>query len=101
MDLKIIKAMELGYYLQRQDVYLIDIRPREEYERAHIEGAINVPIDRLERFFSGRNQSGCYILYCERGIASLREGRRLVQRGYRIGTLAGGFSMYERNRKSR
>lgn len=101
MYLKIIKPSELESYLRRSKTLLIDIRSLEEYHSSHIEGAINVPQDCLDRYFKSADRSKLYILYCQRGITSLREGKRLAQQDYRIGTLAGGFSVYDRNRKSR
>jgi rhodanese-related sulfurtransferase len=39
---------ELIARLRRGDVVLVDVRPREEFEAGHIEGARSIPIDELE-----------------------------------------------------
>ncbi|WP_081904370.1 ArsR family transcriptional regulator [Brevibacillus thermoruber] len=39
---------ELHSRLQADDIVLIDVRPREEYEYEHIPGAISVPISEIE-----------------------------------------------------
>ena len=40
---------ELRERLRSGDVVLVDVRPRQEFEAGHIEGARSVPIDELER----------------------------------------------------
>jgi rhodanese-related sulfurtransferase len=45
--IKHIHAHALKMLLDAKDVLLIDVREPSEYETAHIEGALSVPLDRL------------------------------------------------------
>jgi rhodanese-related sulfurtransferase len=40
---------ELLERLRRGDVVLVDVRPTEEFSAGHIEGAISIPPDEIER----------------------------------------------------
>ena len=48
-DVEAIGREELIERLRRGDVVLVDVRPSEEFEAGHIEGARSIPIDELER----------------------------------------------------
>src|SRR5918911_4092004 len=48
-DVETISRDELVERLGRGDVVLVDVRPREEFEAGHIEGAKSIPIDELEQ----------------------------------------------------
>jgi rhodanese-related sulfurtransferase len=47
-DVEAIGRDELLARLRRRDAILVDVRPREEYEAGHIEGARSIPLDELE-----------------------------------------------------
>ena len=96
MVLKIIRAVDLNKYLNRSDVYLLDIRSKEEFAHFHIEHAIHVPEQNLDIFMQKRGKRAMYILCCQRGVTSVREGKRLCQKGYSVATLAGGVAAYQK-----
>ena len=47
-DVDAIGRDELIARLRKGDVVLVDVRPAEEYEAGHIEGARSIPLDELE-----------------------------------------------------
>ena len=47
-DVDVVGRDELIARLRKGDVVLVDVRPREEFEAGHIEGARSIPIDELE-----------------------------------------------------
>jgi len=63
------------------DVYLIDVRPREEFEFSHIPGAISVPVTELAVHLSSMAGNrpivaycrGRYCMYAVEAVQSLRE----------------------------
>ena len=55
---------ELRSRLARGDVVLIDVRPREEFEAGHIEGASSIPIDELERRIAELPADREVVAYC-------------------------------------
>ena len=47
--MRLIAASTLDDY-RRSGAYLIDLRTKEEFEKGHIEGAVNIPYDFLEDY---------------------------------------------------
>ena len=55
---------ELRERLRRGDVVLVDVRPAEEFDAGHIEGARSIPLDELDRRL-GELPSGLEVIaYC-------------------------------------
>ncbi|SCI67698.1 Thiosulfate sulfurtransferase PspE precursor [uncultured Roseburia sp.] len=94
MNICMMKAKELDYYKNEKGGILIDLRGAGEYRKDHIPGAVNVPYDTLERFAAVSDKRQLYLLYCDRGIMSLKAARRLAREGYQICALAGGLKAY-------
>ena len=59
-----IGGEELAARLKRGDVVLVDVRPPEEYDAGHIEGAISVPLAELERRLGELPGDREVIAYC-------------------------------------
>jgi len=82
-DFQPIGRKELLRGLKEGRVVLIDVRPREEYEAQHIEGAVSVPLDEVERFARSAPRRKQVVAYC-RGpycVYSLQAVKRLRKRG--------------------
>src|ERR671925_238618 len=47
-DVEPISRAELLTRLRSNDVVLVDVRPLEEFEAGHIDGAVSIPLDELE-----------------------------------------------------
>ena len=91
MDVPLISAKEISLYMDEK-VRLIDMRSADEYEKCHLDGALSVPYD--DDFASWRltlPQNDGYILYCDRGNASLYAARQLSAQGVRVYAVAGGM----------
>lgn len=74
---------------------IIDVRNRREYEKGHVKGAVNLPYDHLlERVCLPRDK--ILVICCERGAASMAEGKRLAENGYEVKTVIGGMHAYRR-----
>jgi len=74
-------------------VTILDVRPEEEFRAGHLPGAINVPIDKLERFLTKLPKGKEVVAYC-RGpycLMSYDAVERLRERGWRARRLQDGF----------
>jgi phage shock protein E len=63
----VVDAEQIKSRLQgKQKVVLIDARPEEEYQQAHIPGALNIPADRIkaEAARLPREKKTAIIFYC-------------------------------------
>ncbi len=63
-DVEAIGAEELVARLRRRDVVLVDVRPAEEFEAGHIDGARSIPIDELESRLSELPENREVVAYC-------------------------------------
>ena len=63
-EVEAIGRDELRSRLARGDVVLVDVRPVEEFEAAHIEGASSIPVDQLERRIAELPADREVIAYC-------------------------------------
>lgn len=50
--------------MEKDEVLLLDVRPKEEYETDHIPGAISIPIEELEQHLSSLPVSMEIVAYC-------------------------------------
>jgi len=78
---------------QGDSVVLIDVRPAPEYHAGHLEGAINVPPDRLESLPGDLPADGDVVAYCRGAYCAYADLaiRRLQARGRRAFRLDGGY----------
>ena len=63
-EVESITRDELVERLSRGDVVLIDVRPRQEFDAGHIEGAQSIPIDELEQYLAHLPSDREVIAYC-------------------------------------
>jgi rhodanese-related sulfurtransferase len=69
---------------------LIDVREVDEYEAAHVPGAILLPLSELESRLDEVPQGEPLLLICKSGARSRRAGEVLAQRGHEVTNVAGG-----------
>lgn len=82
----------------KQDVVLVDIREKHEWNEAYIPGAIHIPRGFLEFDIEENvlDNEQTVILYCASGRRSLLAGTTLQQMGYtNVISMAGGFGRWK------
>ena len=72
----------------------IDIRDEAEYELGHIDDALWMSISNLLREDRALDKSKAYLLYCKYGTISRELGERLLDEGYHVANLSGGYGQY-------
>lgn len=71
------------------DASLIDVRQPDEYEQAHVPGAVLVPLDELpERV--GDLPDGPLLVICRSGARSMKACEWLAPQGHDVANVAGG-----------
>lgn len=63
-DLALVDGKQLLELVRRGQVLLLDVRPIEEYETAHLAGAISIPHDELKKRLSELPRSRKIVAYC-------------------------------------
>jgi len=67
---------------------IIDVRSKKEYNRGHIEGAVNIPIDVLDKMFTRLPRDKELIVYCRSGSRSMVAARLLREQGWVVHDIA-------------
>lgn len=84
-DVHTLGLSELLEKMSGGSVILIDVRPKEEFDAAHIPGAISIPLSELEHLITTLPQNSEIAAYC-RGpycVYAAQAARFLNDRGYR------------------
>jgi rhodanese-related sulfurtransferase/predicted transcriptional regulator len=87
-DVEAIDRDELVDRLRRGDVILVDVRPSEEFDAGHIDGARSIPIDELEDRLAELPDDREVVAYCRgpfcayahEAVRSLRAAGRAARR---------------------
>ena len=64
------------------DIVIIDVRGREEYNKRHIRNARNIPIDQIEKRKGSLPKDKDILVYCQNGSRSIRAIRVLEVSGF-------------------
>ncbi|SIR86907.1 Rhodanese-like domain-containing protein [Peribacillus simplex] len=59
-----VSPSELKERMDKGEVILLDVRPMEEYEEAHIPGAVSMPIEELSEKLSTLPTNCDVVVYC-------------------------------------
>jgi len=92
-DLEPLIAKDLLDKINNKEVTVLDIRSPNEYERGHLPGAINIPLEELEKHLGELEKDREIIAYC-RGpycILSFEAVKRLRELGFSSRRLQNGF----------
>jgi len=85
---------------QLDDVQVIDIRPREQFERGHIPGAVNIPMGALPRQIEDHDWGEEVVVACPIGQSSVQAARLIesyeaVDDDATVASMAGGYEAWE------
>lgn len=76
-------------------VTLLDVRTAEEYNRGHIDGFINIPVDHLRERLGALDFGKPVYVMCQSGLRSYIAARILAGNGYDCYNFTGGFRFYD------
>lgn len=82
-------------------VQLLDVRTVGEYERGHIEGFTNIPVDSLRDNLGELDPSKPVYVICQSGVRSYIASRILTQRGFDCFNFSGGYRFFAAVTKER
>ena len=73
---------------------LVDVRDPDEFETGHVPGAINLPLNQIRHRLDELPRDREVWLYCGVGQRAYYATRVLMQNGFRVKNLSGGFRTY-------
>ena len=83
------------------DAQLIDVRTAGEYERGHIPGAVNIPVDELRENIDKLDTTRPVIVSCQVGLRGHVAARILSGYGIDVANLDGGYLTYTHGQSAR
>lgn len=110
-----ISVRKLDYYVNNPNSIIIDLREKEDYRKAHVKNAVNIPYNEMKNkikelkqknaWFYRRNRylqiedkiyndSYIYVFYCERGATSTSVCMQMSGLGFISKSVIGGFNNY-------
>ena len=78
----------------RSGVMLVDVRSAEEFAMGSIEGAVNIPLDGSRAEFRNLPKDRTIVVFCAIGLRGYIAARVLMQLGYEVVNLNGGYRTY-------
>ncbi|WP_135853023.1 rhodanese-like domain-containing protein [Halorussus salinus] len=91
---------ELDARLADDDVFVLDVRPRENYQRRHVAESYNAPVygdlrrgdaAALDDHLDAIPDDAEVVTVCKAGVVAKKATSRLQEQGYDATTLSGGF----------
>ncbi|MBT5560681.1 MAG: rhodanese-like domain-containing protein [Proteobacteria bacterium] len=93
-----VSALQLPQ-LQRSDHMIIDVSTNAEFNKGHLPGALNLPLEELQKDTSkiNKHKGKNLILTCANGNKSIAAGKYLKKQGFeQVHHLNGGLIAWER-----
>lgn len=90
-----IDAASLRELEQKKPHVLLDVRTRNEFEAGHISGSIHIPVDELRNRIGELPRDQEIIAYCKVGQRGYIATRILMQSGFEVRNLSGGYTSYQ------
>ncbi|WP_149496747.1 FAD-dependent oxidoreductase [Roseiconus lacunae] len=76
------------------DMFLLDVRSEAEFENGAIPGAINIPIETLRDRLGEVPQDKTIVTYCQVGMRGYLATRVLMQNGFDVRNISGGYKAW-------
>ncbi len=92
-DIHQIDASEFAKRYRAEKINVLDVRKPTEYERAHLENVLNIPLDFIQKRIGELNKNEKYYIHCAGGYRSMIACSILKRNGFEnITDIKGGFS---------
>jgi hydroxyacylglutathione hydrolase len=87
-----ITAVELEKMLQHEDILVVDVRKKSEYDSEHLINAVNIPLNQINNHLAELPRDKFFVLHCAGGYRSMLAASVLKQRGWdNFADVIGGF----------
>ena len=81
--------------IELEDIFLLDVRTRDEFSLGSLPGAVNIPLDELRDRIDELPKDKMIYTFCAVGLRGYLAYRILIQRGFdKVRNLSGGLKTY-------
>lgn len=77
-----------------EQLTIIDVRSNEDFEKGHINGAVNIPMMTLGMEAENLDNEKPVVVYCRTGKKSVGASLFLEDMGFKVYNLKGGYGEY-------
>ena len=84
-----------AYKLVKEGYEILDVRTNREYEKGNYKNSIHIPVDELRNNLDKLDKDKKYVVYCRTGLRSYIACRILMQNGFDIYNITGGYYLYK------
>ena len=93
---KFIDSKEASEKINAESPIVVDIRDRETFNRGHIDGALNLSNENIDKFVLDTDKSKSIIVCCYHGNSSKRAAQFLTDNGFNdVYSLNGGYEHWK------
>ncbi len=79
----------------REQYTVIDVRSRADFDKGHIEGAVNIPHEELKLRAAELDKNRKYAVHCNKGTTGNAAQNLLINLGFKeVYNISGGYSQY-------
>ena len=93
VSLKSLPLAQLNKAQADRSATLLDVRSPEEFNKAHLDGAINIPLGELEAKIPGLPKDKPLIVYCHSGRRAVFASQLLQEKGIASACVKGRFTV--------
>ncbi len=97
------KILTVKDLLERRSEYkVIDVRKPSDYEKGHIEGAVNIPLANLKKEAEKFDKTSKIVVHCNKGVTGNAAQNLLINMDFeKVYNLSGGYKNYAIQVKSK
>lgn len=90
-----VEVEDLRRWFENRDITLVDIRNEEDYEHAHIPGAVCLQRENVASFIERTDRNKALVIYCYHGISSQSAAQYFAAQGFAdVYSVKGGFEQW-------
>lgn len=82
--------------ISKENIVVLDVRSKVQYNEDHIKGAINIPMSNLAIEADNLDIDKEIVVYCNSGKVSIGATLFLLDKGFNVKNLKGGFEVYKK-----
>lgn len=87
-----------NFDFEKENSILLDVRTELEFDNGHLKGAVNIPVDSLRERLDELDKDKLILTYCQVGVRGYIASRILMQHGFKVKNMTGGYKSAEAQR---
>jgi len=97
----LITPTELQEKIEKsEDIQIIDARVTKQYNAAHVDGAVNIPHEKIRTEMNGLDKEKVIVTYCNKGVTGNATQNILMNHGFKkVYNLSGGYKNFSKGNR--